>query len=87
MLVFDLQRFLAMERLLREVFHKNQELESANMQLYANVFELKSNQDQVYQDAIATPQKVADEQQASRLPQRSREMFYRLRYYNMKLNL
>ena len=35
-----------MERMLREVVQKNQELENANLQLHSRVFELESNQNQ-----------------------------------------
>ena len=44
--VFDPQRLLTMERMLREVVQKNQELENANLQLHSRVFELESNQNQ-----------------------------------------
>ena len=58
---FDPQCLLAMERLVREVVHKNQELENVNLQLHACIFELKTNQDQVQQDAIVVTQRIVAE--------------------------
>ena len=54
MSVFDPQRMLAMERMLREVVQKNQELENANLQLHSWVFELESNQNQNQVEYVTT---------------------------------
>ena len=53
-----------MERLVKEVVHKNKELENSNVQLYACIFKLETNQLQVQQVVVATSQKIVVEKKA-----------------------